>query len=436
MARFIILLATLLAAPHAEAACFGLGGEVTDTFLRAVVYADAPEPHALVACALPGEAGVSGVTIAISAQPPVALAAVPTVWEQLWAETDPRAVHRPPPSVGSPAADGPPPVLSRLGRSGEWASDQSTVLVEPDATFDLPLGTEALIHISGTPGEPSGLTWYGPVRVPLTLDEDGSTLPLAIGADHPGTIELMVVGQGGQQGLRGTVPLTALDLWTLEEEEAERSGTTLLVPDLRVSFMRERRDGFHGLYATRREEHRVAGQPNALLHYMGPARPGAEWPVVNLTRPQFLFRVELVGPWSGVPVGPLGAAWYRAAWVSIDADEDAVQPDQVSLDDDSILFGMGAEAPQELSPGMILLALENRASVLTSCARGEAGSFRGEVAIVVEPGGHTLAAFAAFGRPRVETCLVETLRDRVRFPTATGAPILVRFPLEMVGYTD
>jgi hypothetical protein len=185
----------------------------------------------------------------------------------------------------------------------------------------------------------------------------------------------------------------------------------------------------------------------AVLQFAGPI--GAEAPRIVRPEPVSLsprsdtiVRQLLLGA-TGAPVAlsELRPTWYEAIWVTtpLASDEPTVDPTELSLDDDSLLFDFGAELPAELTPSLVGPTLDAQGPDLWNCVSSATRPLTADIQLVIEPGGTSLAVFVDMIEPSgavdratlraMSNCLIDQLAS-TRFPLATGPPISLRFPLE------
>ena len=420
--------------------------EPVETMARILIVLDAPEPYAIISCGLANVDRTSGAQVFLTHIVEASPVALDSDWDRLWAETAPEAIARPAPEVGRPPppTDSPERLARRQYEAAPAPDGRVDVLIFSVALEDHLLGAPAILSTriyTGGPFDVSAPTWLPAARIPLVETEAGLTLPVRVIAHDWARATIMVVSHDILYAPAGSDVFSALARFNdVDAGPVEGVDTKIILPDQRVAYSTTRVDGFDGLYSRRANEQRDGPRAVAVLHYAGPMVADHGWPIApalsSAPHANRAVRFEVSGAWLGpFVVAPVSDFWFRATWVSIEtpADETATpESEELSLDGDSLLFAMGAEAPAELTPGLIRPFLQGRQHDLLRCAPTRPGSYPGEVALVVEPGGRALAAFAQFEEASIADCLVETLRE-MHYPIATGPPILIRFPLEVLG---
>ena len=437
----------------ATALCVPVGldqlAEPVTTFARVLVVPDAHEPYAIISCGLSRVEGTGEVRVPLTQPVPASPIALDSDWDRLWAETAPEVIARPAPEVGRPlpSTDSPERLITRQYAANP-APDGRVEVVELDVVTEFAAeSTSSVLTFrlyTGGPFDISEPTWLPAARIPLVVTEAGLTLPVSILAQESARVTIMIVTHDSLFAPAGSDAFSALArLNDVGAGPVDGVSTPIILPDQRVGYSTTRVDGFEGLYTRRANEQRDGPSAVAVLHYAGPMVGGHGWPIAptlsSAPHANRALRFEVLGAWlDPFVVAPVSNFWFRATWVSLEApsdETDAPTQEELTLDGDSLLFAMGAEAPAELTPGLIRPFLQGRQNDLLACAPRRLGTYPGEVALVVEPGGRALAAFAQFEEQSVANCLVETLRE-MHYPIATGPPILIRFPLEVLGRAE
>ena len=447
MQRTLAFLLAFLWSSTAIALCVPVGltadAEPVPTMARILIVPDVAEPYAIIECGLARVEGSGEVRVPLTHIVEAVPVALDGDWDRLWAETAPEAIARPAPEVGRPLpSTDAPEHLARRQYVATPAPDGRVAVVTPETTVEYTTeDCSAMLTFNlytGGPFDITSPTWLPAAQIPLVETETGLVLPIRVGADELSRATIMIVSRDTLYAPAGSDMFSALRRFNdVGAEHVDGIDTQLILPDQRVAYSTTRVDGFEGLYTRRANEQRDGPDGVAVLHYAGPMVAEDGWPIAPVMarapHANRAFRFEVLGPWSEpLVVVPVSDFWYRATWVSLETPIDESAPAELSLDGDSLLFAMGAEAPAELTPGLIRVFLQGRAQELLACAPSRPGVHPGEVALFVEPGGRSLAVFAVFDDPSISACLVETLRE-MHFPIATGPPILIRFPLEVLG---
>ncbi|MCA9797361.1 MAG: hypothetical protein KC910_36370, partial [Candidatus Eremiobacteraeota bacterium] len=355
----------------------------------------------------------------------------PEWWAPLWFSTAPSTYLRDHRGRLSGTAATVPEIIGRLGPVLESATASEVV----EAGSWVPLNLTSDIMESRYAWRPaagqSEADWSLPLRFSVPVADGQISLPLSGSRSDAARVELLIAGTSQPWGPSGwDIEMTANQL--VSDVPGMPAEVAALDP---YSNYFPWADGAIGPFYCSRIREASSSATRFVLQFIGPN--GDAWPEATsqiwggLSGEGYTSRFQVRDETQAVTLEQTPALFYRLAWAAPSLEETTVQdPATVALDDsEAMLFAVGAEAPEALTPTLVSrVLLEESVESITDCQPLTERYSSGAVYLLIESGGFPLGVLTTFDGP-LGACLVENIRH-LRFPITTGAPVTVGLPLE------